>query len=108
MPPKNKPLTLEAANPPAARATDPDSFAQQITRLEVGETAARANRLDAAVTTFPMILEAKAKMRNVIGGQVSKVKAKPECAGRTYTTAIGHFNADNGDALVTVTVTRLQ
>jgi len=108
MPSNAKPITLEAAALPVGRAPDPDSFAQQITRLEVGETASRSQRLDAMTTTFPMILEVKAKMRNVIGGQVSKVKAKKECAGRQYTTAIGHFHAENSDTLVVVTVTRIK
>lgn len=101
------PIIPEAAAMPPERAPDPDSFAQQIRRLAVDETASRSIRMPAATTTFPLILEAKARMRNVIGGQVSKVKAKEECAGRTYTTAIGHFHAENGDSLVVVTVTRL-
>lgn len=108
MPSTKQTIVPQAAALPAPRAPDPDSFAQQITRLDVGETASRCVRLPADSTTFPLILETKAKMRNVIGGQVSKVKAKPDCAGHTYTTAIGHFHADNnGDTLVVVTVTRL-
>lgn len=101
------PIIPEAAAMPPGRAPDPDSFAQQITRLDLGETASRCVRMPAETTTYPLILEAKAKMRNVIGGQVSKVKAKEECAGRTYTTSIGHFHAENGDSMVVVTVTRL-
>lgn len=97
----------EAAAMPPERAPDPDSFARQIARLAVDETASRSIRMPAATTTFPVILEAKSRMRNVIGSQVSKVKAKDDCAGRTYTTAIGHFHAENGDSLVVVTVTRL-
>lgn len=99
-------INLESAALPGARAVVPDSFAQQIARLDVGETASRAQRMPAESTTYPVILEAKAKMRNVIGSQVKNVKGKPECEGRLFTTAIGHFNATDGDTLVVVTVTR--
>lgn len=107
MPSTANQIIPEAVALPTGRMLDPDSFAQQITRLGVGETASRAIRLDADTTTYPTIRASKAKMRNVISGQVSKVKAKPECAGYTFTTSIGHFNAEDGDTLVVMAVTRL-
>jgi hypothetical protein len=98
---------LEEASLPEDRTTDPTAFMQQLARLDVGQTASKAIRLPADSTTHPMILEAKAKSRNVLKGQVGKVKAKADCADRTFTMSIGHFNADNGDTLVCATVTRL-
>ncbi len=102
-----KSLPLESASLPPARRLNPTSFAQQIVALEVGDSTARAQRLPAASTTYPDVVAARAKMRDSIGGQLAKIKAKPECLGRTYTTAVGHFNADDGDTLVVLTVTRL-
>jgi hypothetical protein len=105
--PKAMPEHVPLPDPiPSGRPVVPDSFAQQIARLEVGDTASRAQRMPAATTTYPVILEAKAKMRNVIGSQVKNVKDKPECEGRLFTTAIGNFNSPDGDTLVVVTVTR--
>lgn len=97
----------EAASLPDDRAVDPTSFMQQLTRLDVGQTAAKAIRLPAVSTTHPQILEAKAKARNVLKGQVGKVKDKTDCSKRTFTMSIGHFNAENGDTLICSTVTRL-
>lgn len=107
MPSTANKIIPEAAAMPVGRAPDPDSFAQQIARLDIDETASRAVRLPAISTTVPTIREAKAKMRNVISGQVHKVKAKAECKGFTFTTSIGQFTADDGDTLVVMTVTRL-
>lgn len=105
---KIKPEAVPLPSPlVAGRPIDPDSFAQQMARLEVGETAARAIRYPSATTTYPVILEAKAKLRNVLSGQVKNVKSKKECKGFKFTTAIGHFHAPDGDSLVMVTVTRL-
>lgn len=106
MPSTAQPIIPEAAALPTGRVPDPDSFAQQIARLDVNDTASRAVRLPAETTTVPVIREAKAKMRNVISGQVHKVKAKAECHGFTYTTSIGHYTADDGDTIVVMTVTR--
>jgi hypothetical protein len=100
-------LPLESAALPAARRTNPIAFTQQVIALDIGETACRANRLPAATTVHADIIAAKGKLRDTIGGQIAKVKAKPECTGRTFTTSIGHFSADDGDTLVVLTVTRL-
>lgn len=83
-----------------------DSIMRQLMNVDVGGTVSKADRFPAGLTTFEDVTNIRAKMSNVITGQIGKVRAKLDHADKTFTTSIGHFTANNGDVIVCLAVTR--
>lgn len=104
----SKPVKLDAAPLPPARAADPESFVMQIAKLQVGEVAARATRFNGESTAWSEIVAERAKQGRTLTTQVARAKAKRDVGNPVYTTTIGDMRSVEGDIFVVVTVTRLQ
>lgn len=103
-----KPVKLDTAPLPPARAADPESFVMQIAKLQIGEVACRATRFGGEITPWSVIQEEKAKQGRTLTTQVARAKAKRDVSNPVYTTTIGDMRSVEGDIFVVVTVTRLK
>lgn len=83
-----------------------DSIMRQLMSVEIGQTVTKGDRYPAGLTTFEDVATIRAKMSNVITGQIGKVRAKLDHSDKKFTTSIGHFTANNGDVIVCLAVTR--
>ncbi len=79
------------------------SLVQRIAALDVGQTAALAERLDFDAISREDIKDTLERMRNTAQPAVSRAKKK---TGGEFTVAYGHFHSQSHDIIATVAITR--
>jgi hypothetical protein len=86
------------------RVPQPNSMVTQIAELEVGQSLARAGRIDGdqyKKATYDELLDS---MRNTVNKAAQRAKAR---TGGEYVIEAGSYRTLSGDYIVTVAVTRM-